>query len=95
MTRTHAHEEEKEIVATITKVLLLTVRMAVGVEGRASEGGGGRNMNDDAIVEEEEEEAPIFPMSKQTLFFSTRTARSKLSPTLLHATWVERNTIQK
>ena len=93
MTRTHAHEEEKEIVATITKVLLLTVRMAVGVEGRASEGGGGRNMNDDAIVEKEE--APIFPMSKQTLFFSTRTARSKLSPPLLHATWVERNTIQK
>ena len=66
MTRTHAHEEEKEIVATITKVLLLTVRMAVGVEGRASEGGGGRNMNDDAIVEKEE--APIFPMPKQTLF---------------------------
>ena len=39
---------------------------------------GGMDMNNGSDAIAEKEEAPIFPMSKQTLFFFARTARSKL-----------------
>ena len=39
---------------------------------------GGMDMNNGSDAIAEKEEAPIFPMSKQTLFFYARTARSKL-----------------